>query len=283
MHKRLVIIMIIENILQKLFGRNLYKTLKSIPDLEWQIIRVAKTFKALQQCKKDDDIVKGVDTFNTYKFFKCNIFDMLTYKYAVLNENFSKEAVYSGRARLVDFIFRNDFAYNHIRRRFDFSTIGCKYELTQEQEIELLLAHEYFEDGKRTTFPIMTALEWNNWWQEMISISGADKTLENLACKDLKLFELSGVLRDPLDEIDDEIIEQSREDGTFEEKYGDEFQSNTIWCDFKAGSEAIAKEFCLLMIIPGSHLEWLSSHKVTLSPSEVTSFFDVDQYLFGDI
>lgn len=277
-------IRIIVNILFCLFGKDTYKSLKSYPDLETMLPNVAATLKRLIEVKTNDEsVVDGRNEYITsYKWFKGNIFNMLIYKYVILNENFVDNAVNDANFRIIEFDFNESWIGKFIIDKFNIKSL---FPSKKPNELEKLFVNL---DGAK----ILTANQWNAFWMSMINASPKDKTLENLSCEYLLLNQIPGVKgkcniyvgnEDKLAEVNaiqnDKELTADEIRGKIEEIL---FETISSFCDFRNETEFPA-EFMLIRCPENNKLCDISPSMIELTDDNVTKIYDIHSYLFNDI
>lgn len=277
-------IRIIVIILWCLFGKDTYKSLKSYPDLETMLPNVAATLKRLIEVKTNDEsVVEGRNEYITsYKWFKGNLFNVLIYKYVILNENFKDNAVNNKNFRIIEFNFDESWIGKFIIDKF---AIKSLFVNKKPDEIEAS-----FKNIDNAT--VLTAIQWNAFWESIINSSPKDKTLENLSCECLLLSQIPGVKgKCNIYVGDDDKLKQVAElEGNkdlkpeeLKEKIDDLlFQSFSTFCDFRNETEFPA-EFMLIKCPDDNKLCDISPSMIELTDDNVNKIYDIHSYLFNDI
>lgn len=281
-------------IIYYLLGKDTYKVLKSYPDLINTICKVSNTLRVLIETSNNDVPIKQHHTHNEYKFFKSNLFDIISIKYVVLNDGFSKQAITRKDARIIDYKLDIQFINQFILEKFNL--------LTVVSEKDLSLIDKYLNDVKRNgeeiQDKIMTPQEWNLFWSEIIDLSHKDKALDNLDCRGVCLSEIPGALtvRENvyLSQVWEEGICEREPDGYSidgpisidpDTEQPMILDGRKFLHDFK-NETSYPLEFAIIKGVDKRNsniVGLLSTSKYDCTESTIFGLFDIHSYLFSDI
>lgn len=253
-------VLIIVNVIYYLLGKDMYKKLRSYPNLKDTIINLAATLKRLDEVATDDEsVIPGRDEYITsYKFFKGNIFNLISYKYLILNENFRSVAINGDDFRISRLLIKADFINKFIVYKFDLKSLGLS--TSDFDKIN-------FKDNN-----ILTALKWNSLWEDILFDSRKEKTLENLSSQYLLLNQIPGIVAPITDEMKTKNADPELNEG-------DKFVG--IFHDFRNTSE-FNQEFALICC-HDDEINKLSPSKTELTSNWIDLHYDIHTYLFNDI
>lgn len=244
--------LIIVNVIYYLLGRDMYKKLKSYPNLKDTIITLAKTLERLDKVKTDDEsVVPGRNELLTqYKFFKSNLYNILSYKYVILNENFKDVAINEDSFRLIPLEIQPNFIGKFIVYKFNLASLDIK-----DDKLD-------FDDKTK----VMTALQWNSFWEDIVRDCKEEKSLENLSSQYLLLSQIPGVV------TENESI-----------NYSESISEVEIGKFFNFRNDTELKQEFALICCHSEEMSKLSPSKIELTGDYISDNFDIHSYLFNGI